>query len=152
MGFLLLATACQFFETEKISSEEIYKDEIQTIDWNEVDSYPVFDNCDDSLDKKEQQDCFINTVTTHLYESISRGNMIAVREIDDTLNVNFEVGNDGRLSVLKIEIDSLLQQEFPSLKRLILSSIDSLQPIAPAYKRGIPVKTQFTLPVIIQTD
>ncbi len=149
---LLLATSCQFFETEKVSSEEIYKEEIQTIDWKDVDRYPSFSNCNDSLEKPAQKDCFINTISSHLYQSIGHENMVAVREVYDTVKVNFEVASDGKLSILEIKMDTLLQKEFPNLETWLLQSIDSLQPVSPAYKRGIPVKTQFTLPVIIQTN
>ena len=78
--------------------------------------------------------------------------MVAVREVYDTLKVNFEISSSGQLSILEIKMDSLLQKEFPDLEMWILQSIDSLKPVAPAYKRGIPVKTQFTLPVIIKTN
>ncbi len=149
---LLLATSCQFFETEKVSSEEIYEEEIKTIDWKDVDRYPSFTNCKNTLEKPEQKECFINTISSHLYKSISHENMVAVREVYDTIKVNFEVGSEGRLSIVEIKMDTVLQKEFPNLETWIFQSIDSLQPVAPAYKRGIPVKTQFTLPVIIQTN
>ena len=149
---LLLATSCQFFETEKVSSEEIFNDEINTINWQDVDRYPTFPNCEKTLEKLEQQDCFINTITSHLHQVISEGNLIAGREISDTVNINFEVSSSGQLTITKMKIDSLLQKDFPKLESSILNSIDSLQPVAPAYKRGIPVKTKFTLPVIIQTN
>ena len=149
---LALATSCQFFETEKVSSEEIYKEEMGTIDWKDVDRYPSFSNCENKLEKPEQKECFINTISSHLYQSISHENMVAVREVYDTVKVNFEVSSNGQLSILKIKMDTLLRREFPNLETWILLSIDSIQPVAPAYKRGIPVKTQFTLPVIIQTN
>ena len=149
---LLLATSCQFFETEKVSSEEIFNDEIKTINWKDVDRYPSFPNCENTIEKLEQQDCFIHTISSHLYQVISEENLVAGREIHDTLNINFEVSSSGKLSILEIKIDSLIQKDFPKLEMSILNSIDSLQPVAPAYKRGIPVKTKFTLPVIIQTN
>lgn len=152
VSFLLLATSCQLFETEKVSSEAIFEEEIGTIDWKEVDRYPSFPACESIIEKPEQKDCFINTITSHLYQSVSHKEMIAVREVYDTVKVKFEVGASGRLSILEIEIDSLLQKEFPDLEMMIFKTVDSLQPVAPAYKRGIPVKTQFILPVIVQTD
>ncbi len=148
----LLATSCQFFETEKVSSEEIYKEEMQTIDWKDVDRYPSFPNCKNTLEKPEQKACFINTISTHLYKSISHENMVAVREVYDTVKVNFEISGEGQLSILEIKMDTLLRKEFPNLETWLLQSVDSLRPVAPAYKRGIPVKTQFTLPVVIKTN
>ncbi len=150
--FLLLATSCQFFETEKVSSEKIYKEEMEAIDWKDVDRYPSFSNCDNILEKPEQKDCFINTISSQLYKSISHEGMIAKREVYDTVKVNFEVSSSGQISILEIKMDTVLQKEFPNLENWLLQSIDSLQPVAPAYKRGIPVKTQFTLPVIIKTN
>lgn len=149
---LLLATSCQFFETGKVSSENVYKKEMEAIDWKEVDSYPSFSNCENTLEKPEQKDCFINTISSQLYKSISHEAMIATREVYDTVKVNFEVSSSGQLTILEIKMDTLLQKEFPELEKWLLQSIDSLQPVAPAYKRGIPVKTQFTLPVIIKTN
>lgn len=149
---LLLVTSCQFFETEKVSSENVYKKEMEAIDWKDVDSYPSFSNCENTLEKPEQKECFINTISSHLYKSISHEGMIATREVYDTVKVNFEVSSSGQLSILEIKMDTVLQKEFPDLEIWLLQSIDSLQPVAPAYKRGIPVKTQFTLPVVIKTN
>lgn len=149
---LLLATSCQYFETEKVSSEEIFNEEIKTINWKDVDRYPSFPNCESNIEKSEQKDCFINTISSHLYEAINEGNLVAGRQIYDTVKITFEVNSAGELLIEKITIDSLLQKDFPHLETWILNSIDSLQPVAPAYKRGIPVKTKFTLPVIIQTN
>lgn len=152
VSLLLLVTSCGFFDTEKVSSDIIYEDEMESINWKDVDQYPSFATCTDLLDKPEQKDCFINTISKQLYQDISSRNMVAVREVYDTVKVKFEVGNSGRLSILEIEMDTLLQKEFPDLEKLIIDSVDSLQPVAPAYKRGIPVKTQFVLPVIVSTN
>lgn len=149
---IVLTSSCQFFETEKVSSEQIYEEEIQAINWTEIDTYPSFSNCEDSFEKQDQRDCFVNTINTHLFKSISQKNLLASSELADTIFVDFEISRDGRLSILNISIDSVLRTDFPQLEKLIAKSIDSLQPIAPAYKRGIPVKTQFTLPVIISTE
>lgn len=152
ISILFLATSCQFFETEKVTSEEIYKEEMGTIDWKDVDNYPAFSNCENILEKPQQKECFINTISTHLYKSISHEDMVAARDLYDTVKVRFDVSSKGELTIREILMDSLLQKEFPNLEKWILQSIDSLQPVAPAYKRGIPVKTQFTLPVIIKTN
>ncbi|MAP80158.1 MAG: hypothetical protein CL526_03620 [Aequorivita sp.] len=149
---LLLATSCQYFETEKVNSEKIYNEEIKAIDWKDVDRYPSFAECENTLEKLEQKQCFINTISTHLLQSISDKNLVTVQEISDTIKVNFEINSQGDLRILEIKIDSLFQREFPELESWIVQSIDSLKPVAPAYKRSIPVKTRFTLPVVIQTN
>ena len=150
--FLCVATSCQYFETEKVSSENIFEEEIKTIEWKEVDRYPSFPACESILEKPAQKDCFINTVNSHIYQAISHQDMMAVREVYDTVKVKFEIGSSAQLSIIEIEMDSLLKKDFPDLEAWIYRSIDSLKPLTPAYKRGIPVKTQFTLPVVVQTN
>jgi hypothetical protein len=51
-----------------------------------------------------------------------------------------------------MKMDSLLKAQIPSLAANIIEAIKTLQPIAPAYKRGIPVKTKFKLPLVIKTS
>jgi hypothetical protein len=63
----------------------------------------------------------------------------------------FSINNKGKLLVTNIVIAPSIQQEFPQLNSWLLEGIDTLHPVAPAYKRGIPVATQFTLPIIIKT-
>ncbi len=152
VSLYFLVTSCQFFDTEKVSSDTIFEDEMEMINWKDVDRYPSFPRCENEIEKPRQKDCFINTISSRLYQNISDKNIVAVREVYDTVKVKFEVASSGRLSILEIRMDTILQMEFPGLESLILHSVDSLQPIAPAYKRGIPVKTQFILPVIVQTN
>jgi len=149
---LFLASSCQFFETEKISTETFYDEELKAIDWKEVDQYPVFIDCDSLSEKQAQKTCFEQTLSLHLYKSISSKHIIATQDINDTVQLEFSISKEGILTVKNMEIDSLIQADLPLLKDWILQTIDSLQPIAPAYKRGIPVSTQFTLPIVIKTQ
>jgi hypothetical protein len=149
---LFLASSCQFFETEKISTEIFYDEELKAIDWKEVDQYPIFIDCDSLSEKQAQKTCFEQTLSLHLYKSISSKHIIATQDINDTVQLEFSISKEGILTVKNMEIDSLIQADLPLLKDWILQTIDSLQPIAPAYKRGIPVSTQFTLPIVIKTQ
>src|SRR5690554_7193136 len=102
---IVLTSSCQFFETEKVSSEQIYEEEIQAINWTEIDTYPTFLNCENSFEKQDQRDCFINTINNYLFESISKQNMLSSSELADTLLVDFAISKEGRLSILCISID-----------------------------------------------
>lgn len=145
-------SSCQFFETEKISSETIIENEIKSINWNDVDSYPIFKECEGVSGKLETKSCFETTLSKHLYQSIQSDSMVVSTDLNQRVLINFQINEKGNLSVSEIEIDSILQAQIPLLKNNILSGLDSIQPIAPAYKRGIPVKTSFQLPLVIRTD
>ena len=143
--------SCGYIETRKISAEEIYKQELKTINWNNVDTYPVFKNCD-HLTEKELKNCFEQTLTATIYKTVSKLKKPVPVYLNDTLTVYFTISKDAVLKISNIKLDSIAQSQIPELKSIIIKSIDSLQPIAPAYKRGVPVKTGFKLPIVIVTD
>ena len=155
--FLLLLISiglgsCQFFETEKISTETFLKEEKKLINWKDVDTYPVFKECEGISDKLETKSCFETTLINQLYHSINSENFIVSSDLNEKVLIEFIVNEKGNLKINSIEMDTILQRKLPQLKNYIRSSIDSLQPIAPAYKRGIPVRTTFNLPISIKTN
>ena len=81
--------SCQFFETEKISSETFLKDEIKSINWKDVDQYPIFLNCDTFTEKKQQKSCFESTLSAHLYQVINSEKMTVTNELNETLVLGF---------------------------------------------------------------
>lgn len=154
-AYLLLVlgcTSCQFFETEKISSGTFYEAEIKTIDWKNVDRYPAFVTCDTLSEKDQQKSCFEREIAYQLQQSMTAQGVRSLQDLNDTIVLSFAISEKAQISILQMQIDSLLQQEFPHLKDSLKYSIDALQLVAPAYKRGIPVKTQFTLPIVVITE
>jgi len=149
---LFLASSCQLFNTEKIPSETFYEKEVEAIDWSEVDQYPVFTECERFSEKPAQKTCFETALANALYNNMRDNDMLAGEELIDTLWVEIWVSKQGDLTIKNLEIDSMVQKDFPQLTTRIVQSIDSLQVMAPAYKRGIPVATQFKLPVVIKTE
>ncbi len=145
-------SSCQFFETEKISSETFLEEEIKAINWKEIDQYPVFQNCETETEKEQQKSCFETTLINHLYQSIQSEKTIVSTEINETIIIDFMVNEKGELSISTMKVDSVLSNQLPLLENKIIQGLDSLQPIAPAYKRGIPVKTTFKLPIVIKTN
>jgi len=155
VAYLLLifsCTSCQFFETEKISSETFFEAELKTIDWKNVDRYPAFAICDTLSEKVKQKECFESELAYQLQQSITAQGVRSLQDLNDTIVLAFAISEKAEIFILHMQIDSLLQREFPHLKDSLTYSIDALQLVAPAYKRGIPVKTQFTLPIVVTTE
>lgn len=153
--FILLffiVTSCNYFDVKKTSSEAILNDELKTFNWSEVDTYPTFESCDYAETKDQKKICFQNTltgiITTHLQEQ----SIIVSQDINDTLQIQFQISEKGILSLLEVQIDSLVRHEIPNIENMLHNSLDSLPKIFPALKRGQQVKTEFKLPVIIQMN
>lgn len=153
LGILLIsASSCQYFDTEKISSKTFYDEEIKTIDLSEIDAYPTFQECESALEKEEKRLCFENELTARIAQSLSRQSLKAIYTLQDTIWVDFSISETAKIKVLEVKVDSLIHLEFPKLQATIAQKIDSIVLKAPAYKRGIPVRTQFNLPIIIRTE
>jgi hypothetical protein len=149
---LLLATSCQYFETEKISSDTFYEEEIKAIDWEQVDRYPAFANCEQFTEKEEQKKCFESTLSRYVHEFVAAKNLVTQSDLNSTIQMNITISKLGAISNLSIDMDSTIQKKIPRLKEWLTHSIDSLPKLLPAYKRGIPVETKFRLPVIINSE
>lgn len=144
--------SCEYFNVKKTSSEAILKEELKTFNWNEVDEYPSFLNCDSSTTKQERKQCFENTLTNYITNSLQKDTIIVTQNIKDTLLFQLQISEKGILSLVHVEVDSLTNEEIPNLRELLMKSLDSLPKIYPALKRGQQVKTEFKLPIIIQVN
>lgn len=149
---LMLCASCKFFETEKISSEEFLEEELKSISWNEVDSYPVFSGCDEAAGKAAQKDCFENTLRHYVEDFLKEKEMVSTQSLSSTIYMNITIDDSGKISVPEITGDSLTFQELPNLKMQLKESLESLPKTEPALKRGIPVNTRFSLPIVIKTE
>lgn len=145
-------SSCTYFETKKISSEKFLEEEIKSINWKDVDQYPVFEPCGHIVEKANQKLCFESTLTTQIHSFIQSKNIIIHRDLNDTVKLDFLVTKTAEISVTDIKLDSVLQVTVPQLENWLVESIDSIKVVAPAYKRGIPVNTEFTLPIILKTQ
>ncbi|MCT8339123.1 hypothetical protein MG296_03575 [Flavobacteriaceae bacterium TK19130] len=154
--FYMLLTSffisCQYFETEKISSETIVAEELKTIDWKAVDQYPLFSECESFTDKSKQKECFEKALVVHIQPALTGNDEVSIHSFSDTILLRLSISDQARIGVQSLEIDSLVEAELPSLRKRLLAKIDSIQLIAPAYKRGVPVKTAFSLPIILKTE
>lgn len=151
--FLLgMASSCAFFETERISSEEVLEEELKSFDWSDIDTYPSFPNCDGIMEKGEQRGCFETTILSSVQEQLALGKWVTSHPLNDTLFLHLRVDTAGTLTMEPVHLDSLVKVSLPKMDSLLEQGILQLPEMAPAYKRGIPVHSKFILPVVINTE
>ncbi len=123
ISLVLLTTSCQFFETEKITSETFYEEEIKTIDWKCVDQYPAFQSCESYTEKEAQKDCFINALSVHVQSTLQQQQMLVAKDIHDTVYLDFFIHKNATIEVTQIVMDSMLSQMLPVLEEKLKKSI-----------------------------
>ncbi len=69
---------------------------------------------------------------------------------NDTLLVTLKVLKSGKTQFIKVSSNSNNKDYEKLLDSLLKKTADKLPTLQPAIKRGMPVTTQFELPVIIQ--
>lgn len=149
---LVISSGCKQFETQKVSSEELLREESASLNWHEVDQYPAFEECREFLQEETAKACFGQRVAEYVYARLADKKPVVTEPINDTILLHLLISSQGVPSIETIEMDSSLIRQLPLLNTWIQESIDSLPEIDPASKRGIPVSTKFRMPVVIQTD
>lgn len=149
---IALLSSCQYFDKQVPSEEELLDKRRKEINWKEVTVYPSVAECDAILDKEMRKECFFNSMTRLVQEKLVADSLEGFTGVADTIQVMVTVNTDATLEFEpqfpkdstvynKIKIDSILKArlvDFPAVE--------------PAQKEGVPVKTQFILPVILNVQ
>ena len=149
---IILLNSCQFLEKQLPSEKELLQKELKAINWKEVDEYPSVNDCENIDNKAQRQQCFFEVLTQLIQQKLSIDTLSVLYPKLDTIEVKVTIFPNATMqfepqfpkdSVAydRIKIDSILKA------RLI-----DFPKVNPAIKRGIPVKTQFILPVIIKVE
>lgn len=144
--------SCREFETKKLSSNELVQEEIKHIDWKNLDTYPTMDLCDAFTSKTEKRKCFENEISKHIFEVLEKYEVVLKDSIREELVLNILISREGIATLENVEISDSLIHQIPELKEWLNTAVSELPTIYPAEKRGIPVSSNFKLPLIIQSE
>jgi len=153
ISFLLL-NSCQFdFKIDrKISVDEFINEELKSFNWNEVDQYPVFENCLGINSISEKNNCFVETITESFKENLTNNSLILNRTLVDTVNMILKVDKTAEISIESINISSQNIKYKEVISRSFNKTISNLPKLYPAIKRGQHVDVIFKIPIIISTE
>jgi len=144
--------SCNYYEKKKLDSDTILMEELKTFNWNEVDRYPNFENCESSIDFQDSKNCFEQTITTHISEYFGAQNIIVTQTVSDTIRIDLLVSNNGELQISKIQTQEVTRSEIPDLDSILNRSLTGLPKLYPAIKRSQQVQTAFQLPIILRVE
>ena len=147
---LCLLTACDWSAKREEKTQELVDQEIQAIDWEDVDQYPLFADCDELASKPEQKKCFMETLLRHFSRSLQESDLVLEEEVKDTIFVNIRMEDTGAITLIDIKNDAQVSQQIPGFRNQIEKSLNNLPKIEPALKRGIPVSAKFRIPIVLQ--
>ncbi len=141
--FLVLGS-CSYFNQP---STKILLKKDTIIDFHTIDTYPIFPKCTELLSKEEQKQCFHTEITEKIRFLLQKSFKVKTT-VNDTIFIQLTINNKGIIQLKNTQKNNYIPQ-FDSIIKLQLKQLKNIQP---ATKRGIPVTTEFTLPIILNTE
>ncbi len=149
---LVLCCSCNLFTSKEQLKKQLVQEEIKSINWNEVDQYPLFEACDETASKEAQKVCFQTTLSDHLFNALATHNFNVTQSVNDTILVLMIIRNDGSIQLESITKTSLVSEQLPEIDSVITRALQRLPKIYPALKRGIQVSTKVKLPIVVSAQ
>lgn len=145
-------TSCGFFDSNEKKTQELVQKELNAINWNDVDAYPIFEDCDENWTQSKQRECFENGLLEHFSKTLYEFEFILKEGVNPRVQVDFLVDIDGKIIVLDIEKDGAIDEQMPEFDEIISQSLLKIPPLAPAIKNRIPVKAKFRIPIVLNVN
>ena len=121
------------------------------IDYSKVDVSPSFKKSK-NFPVKVKESCFREEINSRMQSSLIAYNFTAKEFINETILIDLLIDANGRFKLKKITKPNRINDQLPKLDSILKSTIMKLPKIAPAFKEGIPVVTQYQLPIRVSTQ
>lgn len=149
--FLPLFNSCQFFDNEP-SKEVLLEQELKSINWKEVDEFPSVSDCEKIRDKTMQRNCFFDYLTQQIQSRLDIDTLSVLYPQLDTIEVKVTVFPDSTLRFEPQFPKDTVAYDTIKIDSILHARLIDFPKVNPATKRGIPVKSQFILPVILKIE
>jgi hypothetical protein len=148
----LLFGSCQYFDKQVPSKEELLEKELKSINWNEVDEFPSISECEKIKDEAMRKQCFFEFLTQTIQEKLSIDTLSVLYPELDTIEVKVTIFPNATMKFEPQFPRDTVAYDTIKIDSILHARLVDFPKINPAIKRGIPVKTQFVLPVILKTE
>lgn len=143
--------SCQYFEKQVPNEKELLEQELKKVDWNKVDEYPSINTCDSLTDPELRKQCFFEYLSATIQQKLNVDTPFnkLYPEID-TIEVKVTVLPDATMQFEPQFPQDSVTYDKTKIDSILHARLIDLPKVNPGSKRGIPVKTQFILPVILK--
>lgn len=148
----VLISSCQYFEKPLPSEKELLQKELKAINWKEVDEYPSVMECEKIDTKLQRQKCFFEVLTQLIQDKLKADTLAMLYPELDTIDVKVTIFPDATMKFEPQFPKDSLSRNNNAIDSILKVRLVDFPKINPAIKRGIPVKTQFILPVILKME
>ena len=144
--------SCQYFEKKVPNEKELLDKQLKEINWNEVDEYPSVGDCEKLKDATQRKQCFFEFLTTTIQQKLAVDTLSTLFPQLDTIEVKVTVFPNSTLQFEPQFPKDSVAYDTIKIDSILHARLIDFPKVNPAIKRGIPVRTQFVLPVIIKSE
>ena len=148
--FVFLLQSCQFFDSKVPNEKKMLEQELKAINWKQVDEYPTVEKCDLLINKIQQRQCFFDFMTQTIQQKLAIDAVKLSNLKADTIQVTVTIFADASLQFKSQAVNAAADGNNQEIDSILKEKLADFPKIIPALKRGIPVKTEFVLPVILK--
>ena len=148
----LFFTSCQLFDKKVPNEKELLDKQLKEINWKEVDELPSVSDCEKISDENVRKQCFFDFLTATIEQKLAIDTLRTLYPQLDTIEVKVTVFPNSKISFEPQFPQDSVAYDTIRIDSILRARLVDFPKINPAIKRGIPVKTQFILPVIIKQE
>jgi hypothetical protein len=134
------------------SQKELLQKELKAINWEEVDEFPSFTDCDSLNNNTQRQQCFFEYLTELIQEKLSNDTLSVLYPELDTIEVMITIFPDAKMKFEPRFPKDSVAYDTIKIHNILHARLVDFPKVNPAIKHGIPVKTKFILPVILKVE
>ena len=149
---ILVIQSCQYFDKQVPDEKELLEQELKKINWKEVDEFPSVLQCDTIKDAEIKRQCFFDYLAQTIQERIGIDTLQMLYPEMDTIEVKVTINPDASLQFEPQFSKDSVKYDKVKIDSILTARLSDFPKVEPAIKRGIKVKTQFVLPVIIKVE
>jgi hypothetical protein len=150
--FNFFFTSCQFLDKKVPNEKELLNKQLKEINWKEVDELPSVSDCEKITDENARKQCFFDFLTATIEQKLAIDTLRTLYPQLDTIEVKVTVFPDSKITFEPQFPKDSVAYDTIRIDSILRARLVDFPKINPAIKRGIPVKTQFILPVIIKQE
>jgi hypothetical protein len=152
LPLLFLLGSCRFFDKQVPDEDALLQQRLKELDTTKVSMYPSVKECEVITDKNLRKDCFFSTMSQLIQQKLSADTIALMYPGVDTINVKVTIFADARLQFETQFPRDSLAYDHNKIDSIIKARLVGFPKVEPAQKEGVPVTSQFILPVVIDVE
>lgn len=149
---LICFQSCQYFDKKVPNKDELLQQELEKINWAEVDEFPSISACDSIIDKPTRKQCFFDYMSHKIQEKLATDTLKIFYPNLDTIQVKITIFPDAKLKFEPYFPKDNMDYDTVKIDSIMQAKLADFPMVEPAIKRGIKVKSQFVIPVILKSE